>query len=293
MGQGTLLGGMGRGRLIAPVALTVLLLLLAAIIGVLGGATAAFGVEYNQCESAVGPDPAITETPTVTLSDPTGEPEFTTTIPPTATSEVEVTIAPDNTTASQWDRDCASAMRYAQPQKSPLRTPYRGFAAECARQAALAQLNGYTKGNSRVVDQAVMTAAVIRTASLGALSGVCRSATTAETDPRQSGVGESPVAQDDSATARCQDPAARAVIVLPETLDVQGFCGQRVDPSAVSPGDLVFWDHAHRGHVPGHVGVWIGPNLIVSSDPVSGQVRESEMPTGRDVLIKRVLGGLP
>ncbi|MFE3261053.1 hypothetical protein ACFXPS_38815 [Nocardia sp. NPDC059091] len=292
MGQGTLLGGMGRRRLIAPIALAILLPF-AAIIVVLGGATAAFGVGHYQCESAVGPDPAITKTPTVTPSAPTGEPEFTTTIPRTANPMAKATIAPDNTTASQWERDCASAMQYAPPQLPPLRTPYRGFAAECARQAALAQLDRDTKGNSRVADQAVMTAAVIRTASLGALSGVCRSATTADTDPRQSGVGESPVAQDDSATARCQDPAARAVIVLPETLSVQGFCGQRVDPSAVSPGDLVFWDHAYRGHVPGRVGIWIGPNLIVSSDPVSGQAREYEMPTGRDVLIKRVLGGLP
>ncbi|GAB2559348.1 hypothetical protein [Nocardia heshunensis] len=292
MGLGTLLGGIGWRHLIIPIAITALLLL-AAIIGVLGSVPAAFGVDYNQCESAVGPDPAITETPTVTPSAPTGEPEFATTIPPIATSMAEVTIAPDDTTVSQWDRDCVSAMRYAQPQKAPLRTPYRGFAADCARQAALAQLNRDTKRDSRVADQAVMTAVVIRTASLGALSGVCRSATTGDTDPPQSAVGESPAALDDPVTARCQDPMARAVIVLPETLDIQGFCGQRVDPSAVSPGDLVFWDHAHRGHVPGRVGVWIGPNLIVSSDPVSGQVQESEMPTGRDVLIKRVLGGLP
>ncbi|MFJ9370080.1 hypothetical protein ACIRRA_37460 [Nocardia sp. NPDC101769] len=293
MGLGTLLGGIRWRRLGLGITPVVLLLLLAAIIAVLGGATEAFGVGHYQCESAVGPDPAITETRTVTPSAPTGGTEFTTTIPPTANPMAEATIAPDNTTASQWERDCASAMRYAPPQLPPLRTPYRGFAAECARQAALAQLNRDTKANSRVVDQAVMTAAVIRTASLGALSGVCRPATTADTDSRQSGVGESPVAQDDSATARCQDPATRAVIVLPETLGVQGFCGQRVEPSAVSLGDLVFWDYAHRGHVPGRVGVWIGPNLIVSSDPVSGQAQESEMPTGRDVLIKRVLGGLP
>ncbi|GAB2452398.1 NlpC/P60 family protein [Nocardia tengchongensis] len=263
----------------------------AVIILAVGGASATSGKFHCQCETAVGPDPEASAhaagSSTCSSSTPPTE------AVPTTNPYASVTFAPDDTHVSDWYRACSTAMRSAPFQQPPLTIRYQGLASECARQAALTQASGPANSKRQTLDPAALTAAVIHSASTDSLTGTCQQTTTGA-GPRGTSAADGAVAQDDStmtASPRCQDPVARAVIDLPDTLAAQSLCGQQVDPSAVSPGDLVFW--GYRGYAPTRVGVSIGSARIVSCDPVSGQVTEASLPTGDDVRIKRVLGGLP
>ena len=62
-----------------------------------------------------------------------------------------------------------------------------------------------------------------------------------------------------------------AGIVLPRTSQQQWQWGPRVRPSRVEPGDLVFFAGGDgTGKVPGHVGIVIGPGLMINA-PSPGQ----------------------
>ncbi|WP_280442712.1 hypothetical protein [Nocardia brasiliensis] len=85
--------------------------------------------------------------------------------------------------------------------------------------------------------------------------------------------------------------ATPVVVLLPNDLAGQGACGQRVEPSAASAGDLVFWNY--RDFAPTRVGIALDSTEIVIADSGAGRYVRQPMPTSDDVRVKRVLGGDP
>lgn len=254
---------------------------------------------HYQCDSAVGPDPAVT----TTTSSATTSRRAADTIPeseaPTTNPYAEWTIAPDDTDASTWQRSCASAMRSASWQLPPLQTVNTGLAVECARQFALAvvrnpaTLEPGRNGSPGTADAATLTKSVIDAASDAAMTGQCLAAAGAGTGTVGSSSGAT-MPRTESTQVACGRPSsstttARSSVVLPSAIAAQGVCGQRVDTEAISPGDLVFWDY--RSNAPTRVGIAVGSTQIVTVDPDSGQVVEQVLPTGGDVRVKRVLKG--
>ncbi|MEV5838206.1 hypothetical protein [Nocardia sp. NPDC052112] len=250
---------------------------------------------HYQCDSAVGPDPSLTETatPSTTTASRSGA-AGSTSAAPTVNPYAELTVAPDDTSASQWQRACVSALKTAPYQGQPLQTTNSGFVAECAQKLALAQLgpsSGTTFGSSGdlATDLAAMGRSVIYQASAAGATGRCELPSTSA-----GGAGQEPgLATQGSAMTRgpCGQLAAgaSAAVLLPNTLAGQGGCGQRVDTAAVSAGDLVFWDY--RNSAPTRSGIAVSRTEIITVDPATGRTVQETMPTGRDVRVKRVLGG--
>ncbi|WP_342217235.1 NlpC/P60 family protein, partial [Nocardia wallacei] len=79
------------------------------------------------------------------------------------------------------------------------------------------------------------------------------------------------------------------VVVLPVSVAGQAACGQRVAVSAMSAGDLVFWDF--RDNAPTRVGVAVGGAQLVTVEPGTGQAVQQFVPANADVRVKRVLRG--
>ncbi|WP_433733127.1 hypothetical protein ACQP0C_12770 [Nocardia sp. CA-129566] len=254
---------------------------------------------HYQCDSAVGPDPAVTTTSSATTSRRAAD-----TIPesevPTTNPYAEWTIAPDDTDASDWQRSCASAMRSASWQLPPLQTVNTGLAVECARQYALAvarnpaTLEPGRNGAPGTVDAATLSKSVIDAASGAAMTGQCLQAAAGTGGGAVGSSSGATMPRTESPQVACGRPSsstttARSAVVLPSAIAAQGVCGQRVDAAAVSPGDLVFWDY--RSNAPTRVGVAVDATQIITVDPDSGQVVEQVLPTGGDVRVKRVLKG--
>ncbi|MEV2225792.1 hypothetical protein AB0E01_38880 [Nocardia vinacea] len=272
------------------------------VIVVLAGNTstsAATDLHY-QCDSAVGPDPAlatVASTTTITTSRRAAD-SIPESAAPTTNPYAEWTIAPDDTDASDWQRSCASAMRSASWQLPPLQTVNTGLAVECARQFALAvartpaTLEPGRNGSPGAADGATLTKSVIDAAASAAMTGQClQSVVGTGTVGSSSGVT---MPRSESTQVACGRPSsstttARSAVVLPSSIAAQGVCGQRVDTTAVSPGDLVFWDY--RSNAPTRVGVAVDTTHIVTVDSDFGQVVEQALPTGSDVRVKRVLKG--
>lgn len=275
-----------------------------------GGVTSPAATDLSyQCDSAVGPDPSSTATvvpntaaassggPRIAGADSAGS----TSAAPTTNPYAQLTIAPDDTDASQWQRACVSALKSAPYQAPPLRTVNTGFGAECAQKLALAQLGpppGATDSSSGdfVGDLAAIGRSVIYQASAASVTGRCDLPTAANAGSVGSTSPGTGVAEQGSTMSRqpCGQlsragDAASAVVVLPNTVAGQASCGQRVDPSAVSAGDLVFWNY--RNNAPTRSGIAVSETQIVTVDPASGRTVQETMPTGRDVRVKRVLGG--
>jgi len=252
--------------------------ILAVVIVAADSSTSAQAADLRyQCDSAVGPDPSVTETavPAAETAAPTDT--------PTANPFAELTIAPDDTGVDQWERACLTQMRTAPYQSPPLGVAETGPAVLCARELALGQVGKRSSGND-----AAWSAAVISQASSASASGRCDAATNASATGGGTSTSASQVgAQVDSCPQT--STTSPASVVLPSTLVVQGVCGQRVAPAAVSAGDLVFWNY--RNFVPTSVGIALGPNEIVATDPATGQMVRRSMPTGSDVRAKRVLRG--
>lgn len=252
---------------------------------------------HYQCDSAVGPDPAFaTVTSSATTSRRAADiiPESAA---PTTNPYAEWTIAPDDNDATDWQRSCASAMRSASWQLPPLQTVNTGLAVECARQFALAvarqpsTLEPGRNGSQGTVDAATLTKEVIDAASGAAMTGQCLQAASVGTAGSSSGVT---MPRTESTQVACGRPSSsttttRSSVVLPSSVAAQGVCGQRVDTTAISAGDLVFWDY--RSNAPTRVGIAVDATQIVTVDPDSGQVVERVLPTGSDVRVKRVLKG--
>lgn len=271
------------------------------------GATSSVASDLHyQCDSAVGPDPASTATvvPSTTAASSGGSGQSAaasarSSSAPTTNPYAELTIAPDDTSATDWQRACVSALKSAPYQAAPLQTSYSGLIADCARElainhaltAAAGRADGAPNGSSAA---AGLTRDVIYQASAAAVTGRCdptvvppEGSVPATVAPTASGASRQP----GSAAIACGQSSSigKAAIVLPKTIAAQGACGQRVDPGAVSAGDLVFWDY--RSNAPTRTGIAVGATQVITYDPSSGRFVEQTMPTGRDVRIKRVLGG--
>ncbi|MFX0576601.1 hypothetical protein [Nocardia nepalensis] len=283
--------------------------MLAVVVLSVGGVTSPAAADLNyQCDSAVGPDPASTATvvPSTTAaasggSRKAGADSVRSSPLPTTNPYAQLTIAPDDTDASEWQRACVSALKSAPYQAPPLQTANTGFVAECAQKLALAQLGpppGTTDSGSGglVGDLAAIGRAVIYQASAASETGRCDLPTAANAGSAGSASPGTDIAEQGSSMSRkpcgqlnAAGDAASAVVVLPNTVAGQASCGQRVDPSAVSAGDLVFWNY--RNHAPTRSGIAVSATQIVTVDPASGRTVQEAMPTGRDVRVKRVLGG--
>ena len=268
--------------------LVVLLALVTTLVAlVTGSTTAALASDLDyQCDSAIGPDTSITRT--LAPGDlgrgesayPTG-----TKAPseiPTTNPYASLTVAPDDTGISDWQRTCVTAMRSAPYQLPLVRTANTGRGVECARELALAQLQLGSTDNSGSDSAATLTRSVVRDASTAALGGRCAaSGASADTD--------SGTSAGTSACARTAGTGVSTVVVLPNTVGGQALCGQRVSVSAVSAGDLVFWDYSR--YTPTRVGVAVGGTRMVTVEPGGGRPVEEAVPTVDDVRIKRVLPG--
>lgn len=274
--------------------------LLVIMVLVIGGTTSAISADLHyQCDSVVGPDPSLTETaaPRTTAASGSGA-AAATSAAPTANPYAELTVAPDDTDASDWQRACASAIHTAPYQLPPLQTTMSGLLGDCARELAVNHALKASAGSadgapSGPSSAAGLTRDVIYQASAAAVTGRCDptalppdDTTPATVAPTASGTS----AQPGSAAVACGQSSSigKAVIVLPKTVAAQAACGQRVDPAAVSAGDLVFWDY--RSNAPTRTGIALGATQVMTYDAYSGRFVEQSMPTGRDVRIKRVLG---
>ncbi|MEU1549355.1 hypothetical protein [Nocardia sp. NPDC005745] len=263
-----------------------------AMVLVIGGATSAIASDLHyQCDSAVGPDPSQTMTPSraSTAARPTvrSAPVGGVTATPTTNPYAELTIAPDDTSASDWQRACLTAMRDAPRQDPPLLTGNSGIAAECARELALARLtaSGARNGSGSRGDAAEFTRSVIYQASTALATGRCATTEgTAEQPSAAGGAGQS----SGSARRACGQIGEASVVVLPNTIAAQGACGQRVDPSAVAAGDLVFWNY--RNNAPTQVGIAVSDIRLVTTEATTGELVELTIPSANDVRVKRVLG---
>ncbi|WP_330257110.1 hypothetical protein OG874_22580 [Nocardia sp. NBC_00565] len=274
-----------------------------------GGVTSPASADLSyQCDSAVGPDPSSTATvvPSTTAAASggartSGANSANSSAVPTTNPYAELTIAPDDTDVSEWQRACVSALKSAPYQAAPLQTANTGFLSECAQKLALAQLGpppgSIDSSSGGLLEEfAAMGRAVIYQASAASATGRCDLPTAANATSAGSTAPESGVAERGTTTTRkpcgqltAAGDAASAVVVLPNTVAGQASCGQRVDPSAVSAGDLVFWNYRHNA--PTRSGIAVSATQIVTVDPASGRTVQEAMPTGHDVRVKRVLGG--
>lgn len=235
-----------------------------AIIAAAGSvATSAADLRY-QCDSAVGPDPSggVAEPPPLTAATPPGRAAVPSTNPYAA-----LTVPPGSGSMSAWERSCVAAMRTAPYQEQPWGYGNSGIAAGCARELALARVDGAGEAGALV-------RSVIYGASLAVSSGRCAEVAV--------GIGAD--------GAVCGQPESGGAVVLPDSIAAQSGCGQRVHRSAVSAGDLVFWDF--RGNSPARAGVAVGPGQLVTVEPGSGLAVRQELPSGADVRVKRVLSGV-
>ncbi|MBF6301268.1 C40 family peptidase [Nocardia amamiensis] len=264
---------------------------------VVGGATSSIASDLHyQCDSVVGPDPSQTVTPSraTAVERPTARstPAAGVYTAPTTNPFAELTIAPDDTSASDWQRACASALKDAPYQNAPLLTGSAGTGAQCARELALAQLgaassaSGARNGTGGQEEAAGFARSIIYGASAAESTGRCELAAGPVAQPPAGDAGR----PGGSARRACgqSDSSGVAVVVLPHTIAAQGACGQRVDPSAVSAGDLVFWDY--RNNAPTHVGIAVSATQLVTADSVTGGFVQLTIPSRSDVRVKRVLG---
>ncbi|MEV6072947.1 hypothetical protein AB0L82_40925 [Nocardia sp. NPDC052001] len=269
-----------------PVALLALVLVF--LVLVLGGIDTAVASDFeHQCDVAI-PNASSTATSAVRTSERvpvTANPAPTPT--PTENPYARLTFASDDPSVSDRQRACASAMRTAVYQGTPLSEPATGATAQCAGEI-LAALVNRSSSNRASVEPAAVTAAVLHLASTATTTGYCRPlADTDVTTLLGARSGRNP--------DQCPSASAKTALVLPDSLAAQSLCGQLVAGGAESPGDLVFWDY--RGNMPTRVGVVIGygqssagPALVFGSDPDTGSMAQMTMPRSWDVRVKRVLG---
>jgi hypothetical protein len=261
---------LGRG-LVAPAVLACVVgaAAIACLLAVFGAAatTVSDDVRY-QCDSAIGPDRSASETAT-----PAAEP-IEVSVPPS--ENPYASLEPDDGD-SAWERACFGALKDAPYQVPPVRAGNTGVAAECAARLALGQVG-------RQADQALLVKFVVYHASTENCELLPPVADAVDADVARN-VDDLPPA------STCPDVGA--VLLLPDTVAAQGVCGQRVDlavsagVTAVSAGDLAFWDH--RDNAPTRVGVAVGPTELVTVDQTTGLVVRQPIPVGDDVRVKRVL----
>lgn len=228
----------------------------------------------NQCDSALGKNPSATDTTTTTRPEQGGDsrpanPAASLTANPYA----ELALEPDND-HSDYLRDCVSAMDSAPYQGEALTGTNTGFAAECAGRLAMSQASGSGPAMS---GQADMVRQVMYWASSGSVTGRC--------DPSVGAVSEN-----SSRGCGALDPEGKPrALALPTTVGEQGYCGQRVERSAISPGDLVFWDFVD--HAATRVGIAVSPSELVTYPDGGGGAVVEPVPSDSGVRVKRLLVG--
>lgn len=62
-------------------------------------------------------------------------------------------------------------------------------------------------------------------------------------------------------------------IAMPRVVDQQWEIGDKVKPSKIEPGDLIFFDTERWGRGASHVGIAIGPDSFVHAPNSNGVVR--------------------
>ncbi|MCX4092169.1 hypothetical protein [Nocardia sp. alder85J] len=273
------------------------------VIGALGGIFVALAVItgsivssgsadfHYQCDSAVGPDPSDTETATTAAAPTTGAESLEGTEIPTTNPYASLTFDAGETDVSDWQRACVSAMKSAPYQLPALFSANAGSSAQCAQQLALALLNppSGTSGSgsgSTVSDPALAAVGVVYGASSVSSTGRCIP-TSVSTTGSSTGMSDNTYGSVPGTACPATDPSAP--IALPNTIAAQSLCGQRVDSSAVSAGDLVYW--GYQNYTPTKVGIAVSRGQVVAFDSSSGRLTEQSMPSGKDVRVKRVLGG--
>lgn len=236
---------------------------------------AARNLDY-QCESAIGANPNDTQPDTPPVKPAAAPDAFDPDELPDSNPYASLTAAPDDSDISDWMRDCLSGpMRTAAFQQPPIAAQSNGFAGRCARILALRY-----RDSSAAAPAGSVIRRVIYQASSAAITERCESVN-----------GDHVPAPADNGCQSSTDAirGRPTAVVLPLRLAGQAMCGQRVALTALSPGDLVFWDF--REHAPTRAGIAVGENLLVTVDPNSGHVGTQSVPAGRSVLVKRVLGG--
>ncbi|WP_327148025.1 hypothetical protein [Nocardia sp. NBC_01329] len=222
----------------------------------------------NQCDSAIGPDPSSTVTATPAQPSRTVVSQAPL---PSTNPYSSMTVAADDPNISDRYRACVAALKSA-PYQAPgaIQMPNAGVAAACAQQLALR----YAQGGAG--DPAGLARDVVYAASSAALTGQCI-------------VIQAPPGAD-AVPSGCGDPnGPRRLVVLPPTVGQQGYCGQQVVASAVTAGDLVFWDY--RDNAATRVGIAVSPMEMVTGNSGGGAFFRLPIPETRDVRVKRVLGG--
>ncbi|MEV0032789.1 hypothetical protein [Nocardia sp. NPDC050793] len=243
-----------------------------------------------QCDSAIGPESKTAVSPRSVLSQGDGDGggghfERPSGLPMT-NPYAEQTIPQSGPYVSSWLRDCLTAMRFAPYQAPALQTPAVGIGVACARRIAL-QLVGQVltadAGGDLPGDRALPRYLAYH-ASVAEVSGRCDVPDDPDDAWAMTGVPD-PIREP------CANPlsqgTAPTVVVLPDTIAAQGMCGQRVEYTATSAGDLVFWDY--RDNAPTQVGVAVESTSMVTMDSATNRVVQLPLPWGTDVRVKRVL----
>lgn len=251
-----------------------------------------------QCDSALGRDPSVTVTAPSRAADGSAtapDDDMDLADLPTANPYAELTVDQTADNVSDRQRHCIAAMKSAPYQLPARQSRNAGFAAQCAYELALDQVGKQVTTGAGTPDgptngafsPEAMSRYVVYKASMAANTRVCR-------EPAANAEGR-PVAGAEA--ARCitstaggptsTAPAAPKVVLLPNTVAGQALCGQRVDPAAISAGDLVFWDY--RRDAPTRVGVALTGERLVTDDPNTGRFALMPIPIGDDIRVKRVL----
>ncbi|MFF3569884.1 NlpC/P60 family protein [Nocardia jiangxiensis] len=277
--------------IVVVIAVAALVATLIWVVLMVGSATSASSADlYYQCDSAVGPDPSATETFMPTTAENAARETLSPSEVPTTNPYASLTVAPDESDVTDWQRACVSAMPSAPYQLPPLLTANYGPTAACARKLALAAAQPAPgPGSAETFAQSAQSLIYLASGASGTGScavGIAGVGATAQ--PLPPGVAAS---SSTSAQGACNQltNTASLQVALPNTIAAQSRCGQRVDRSAVSPGDLVFWDY--HDYSPTRMGIAVDTTQMVTSDPGSGQVVQEAIPAASDVRVKRVLKG--
>lgn len=224
----------------------------------------------NQCDSALGPDPSATTTAT-TAPATTAAPAVTQSALPSTNPYSSMTLDPRDRSIPDRYRVCMTALQSAPYQRpDALQVPNSGIAAGCAQQLALRYAD---EGSG---DPAALARDVVYAASGAALTGQCV--------PAAAPPGS------DAVPSGCGDPdGPRRAVLLPETVGRQAYCGQWVARTAVTAGDLIFWDY--RENAATRVGIAVSAGEMVTGEPGGGRFFRMPVPDTGDARIKRVLGG--
>lgn len=221
----------------------------------------------EQCDIAIGPAAGTTPTTTPTAPAVTSTPAVPTAPPartPTGNPYASLTFAADDPNVGPRERACGSAMQVA-PRQGPARqTSNNNPATVCAHDLALRypEAGGTAEPAEYVRD-------VVYSASVAGSSGRCLP-------------GRAPRS---AAMENCGDAPYGEPVILPKTVREQAFCGHVVEPAAISPGDLVFWDY--RDNAAHRAGIALGSGELATVE--DGKFVRSDIPGTGHVQIKRVL----